>query len=1188
MSLPKKKDGSIKSHKNRRGYKRKYNVKNSLKIVGANANGISSKLQSLSYIVTSLDPSIICLQETKVRNAGKVKINNYSVFELVRKNSAGGGLATIIKNDLEPVWISEGDDTVEMLVVELHIKNLSIRIINAYGPQECDNIERKTLFWAKLQTEVDNAFDAGAETIIQMDGNLHCGDNIIKGDPNTMNANGKMFAQFLQNNCSLFLLNSSEKCEGLITRKRVKGNKTEQAILDFVLVSDNILPYFNKMIIDEERKYALTSYLNGKVKTSDHFTEIVDFNINFMKQKPIREEHFNFKNSECQEIFKNILDSEDNLVKCLDNSDDLDIQVDNWFKELNKIFHRSFKKIRVSNKIKETESSQLFQKRSLVIQSIKKNPNDEKLKAELEDIESDLSKVVGKENHEKIYDTFKTLDQNDGENFVNGIWNIKKKEFPKISASVPSAKVDVNGRMISDPNGIKNLYLETFQHRLRERPIKAENSDLFELQQKLVKKRLLITAHNKTPPWSENDVISALKSLKNGKCRDPLGLINEIFKPEVAGKDLISSLTIIMNKVKENNKIPALFRLKNISTIYKNKGSRADLENDRGVFICTVFNTILQKLIYKETYETIDSNLTDSNVGSRKNKNIRNHSFVINGIIQDTINKNKSVDLAILDFRQCFDAMSVDVTTNDLYNNGVTNDQLNLMNQCDASSLIAVKTPVGITKRVKVKKVVAQGEVMSNLKCTVSVDSISEKHEQNLHDHLYKYKQKVEIMPLGMVDDQVGVSNCGLDSALSTAHLNAQAGIKKLQFGEKKCKKMHIGKRDHLCPDITIDTWRMVPSQENISSILELVDNEGDSYVLSSVSSEKYLGDILQSNGKNDKNIEERMKRGSGAVNQICQMLHDLCLGSFYFEAAGILRDSLLLSSLLSNSESWYNLSDRDIKNLESIDEQLIRRILNAHSKTPIELLYLETGSIPIRFILMSRRLNFLWYILDQKSDSLLSKFFEAQCQDPVKSDWVHTVKQDLNELNIMMNFDDIKKISKAQFKNFVKEKVKKKALEYLSDLQKTHSKSINLTYDKITLQDYLKPNNSLSIKEKCFIFSARSRMIDVKCNFKLGFKSLKCRKCGIDDEDQKHLLQCPSLLDSDIVPSNNIPKYEDLFCANSSKIEIIGKVLLQKYKVLQSPNTKNNTMCTVNNTVGIPTSIINTCAAVVYATDLD
>ena len=35
------------------------------------------------------------------------------------------------------------------------------------------------------------------------------------------------------------------------------------------------------------------------------------------------------------------------------------------------------------------------------------------------------------------------------------------------------------------------------------------------------------------------------------------------------------------------------------------------------------------------------------------------------------------------------------------------------------------------------------------------------------------------VPPLGMVDDQIGVSHCGLDSALSTGHLNAQTNIKK-------------------------------------------------------------------------------------------------------------------------------------------------------------------------------------------------------------------------------------------------------------------------------------------------------------------------------------------------------------------------------------------------------------------------
>ena len=91
--------------------------------------------------------------------------------------------------------------------------------------------------------------------------------------------------------------------------------------------------------------------------------------------------------------------------------------------------------------------------------------------------------------------------------------------------------------------------------------------------------------------------------------------------------------------------------------------------------------------------------MSDSNVGARKGKNIRNHTFIINGIINDAASsKSKPVDLAILDYQQCFDAISVDVTINDLYEAGVTNDHLSLINECDASSKIAIKTPFGLAK----------------------------------------------------------------------------------------------------------------------------------------------------------------------------------------------------------------------------------------------------------------------------------------------------------------------------------------------------------------------------------------------------------------------------------------------------------------------------------------------------------
>ena len=68
-------------------------------------------------------------------------------------------------------------------------------------------------------------------------------------------------------------------------------------------------------------------------------------------------------------------------------------------------------------------------------------------------------------------------------------------------------------------------------------------------------------------------------------------------------------------------------------------------------------------------------------------------------------------------------------------------------------------------------------------------------------------------------------------------------------------------------------------------------------------------------------------------------------------------------STTTSNADSWYNLTSQEITELESIDKMLLRKVLSAHSKTPLELLYLETGNVPIRFILKSRRLSFLHYL---------------------------------------------------------------------------------------------------------------------------------------------------------------------------------------------------------------------------------
>ena len=56
----------------------------------------------------------------------------------------------------------------------------------------------------------------------------------------------------------------------------------------------------------------------------------------------------------------------------------------------------------------------------------------------------------------------------------------------------------------------------------------------------------------------------------------------------------------------------------------------------------------MDRLIYNDEYENIDSNLTDCNVGARKARNIRDNIFVINAITNSVVRgKEEPIDVQI-------------------------------------------------------------------------------------------------------------------------------------------------------------------------------------------------------------------------------------------------------------------------------------------------------------------------------------------------------------------------------------------------------------------------------------------------------------------------------------------------------------------------------------------------------------
>ena len=211
----------------------------------------------------------------------------------------------------------------------------------------------------------------------------------------------------------------------------------------------------------------------------------------------------------------------------------------------------------------------------------------------------------------------------------------------------------------------------------------------------------------------------------------------------------------------------------------------------------------------------------------------------------------------------------------------------------------------------------------------------------------------------------------------------------------EKCHQLHIGKKKHLCPELHIDNWGVVKCDEARTGFENLKDVHLGEYNIKSVEEEKYLEDIIASDGSNMKNVLSRQDKSIGIIMQIKTILEDLCFGPFYFEVAFILRDSLFLSSILTNCEAWYRMTNQGVDILEKCDENFLRTIFETPCTTPKCMLYLESGCKPIRFTIMARRLMFLYYILNEDEESLIGRFFKVQERSPIKGDWICTVTED-------------------------------------------------------------------------------------------------------------------------------------------------------------------------------------------------
>ena len=117
-----------------------------------------------------------------------------------------------------------------------------------------------------------------------MDSNSKLGPGLIPNDPHDQTPNGAVLAGIMERH-GLIVVNGSQKCSGLITRRRETKDGVEESVIDHVIITEDLAKDLDSMKIDEERNHVLTRITKTKkgVKTmsSDHNVIISNFSIRF-------------------------------------------------------------------------------------------------------------------------------------------------------------------------------------------------------------------------------------------------------------------------------------------------------------------------------------------------------------------------------------------------------------------------------------------------------------------------------------------------------------------------------------------------------------------------------------------------------------------------------------------------------------------------------------------------------------------------------------------------------------------------------------------------------------------------------------------------------------------------------------------------------------------------------------------
>ena len=1084
-----------------------------------NVRGLKSKEEIVTRIINEENPVILALVETKLNEGDNVTIPGYEIARTDR-DEEGGGVLIAYKSCLKNITICVSRykiNNCEMLWIKIDNRKVRIKIGVIYMPQESrTRVAQLQEIYQIIEKEVIVAAENGESILILGDLNCKIGTE-IPGNTEEVTKGGRLLLKMVRKH-NLSILNGGESCEGRWTR--IEGES--KSIIDYAITFEHDLRLVRSMYIDEEKNITpynlqVTAGTKERIYT-DHC--MISVSMDVQLQQEVKQTRIKVLNKDGLAQFKEKINKQ-KISRLIDGTD-IRESYTRWNNEVIRIRDSCCKTVK-ARKIWKVNRKLTVSKKKITKELKKQTLSKEQIKELKERRLVIMGQIEDEEQNKEYIRIMRIVDEIKKGGGVNSatFWDVRRK-IAKTTKETAHAIMDNNGKKCEDPEEIKRVYADWYKDLLKTKNAvtdeEKEVEEIVEIQWRSMK----AIAESQAPRvTTRKEVETVIKGLNAKKAKDASSWKNNIIIE--GGEEMNSSVEKICNEIDTQKKVPAEWERMEILATHK-KGDKELMPNKRGLFLTNNVSKVYERIVKARNDEDFRKGITQWNSGGIKDRSTMDCILLTTSVIELNKYLKRNTFLTFTDAEKCFDKLWLLDGIGELWRCGTDVRDCVMIKILNQKAEVIVKTPVGDTELFQLCDIVRQGTVYGPQICIATMDNVNVMGRRIVT----YYGPERPIGASTFIDDVTGMG--GITVSNNTIfNCNLMEERKKMTFNNKN------GKTEYM---VVIGN-----TEEEIETVTSQVKNGR----IERVEEHKVLGTWMDESGMYEINIRKRKEKLPYMISTVRNQASPKTVGVMAVDARLKLAEIVIVLSFIYSAEAFPSHSEKEMKQLESVQLTILTGILELPPMTPYCALLMETGWWTMKARVAYKKLMLFHNIVRSDDQRVIKDVINIQKKESRETTWYGSVKRAIEHYKITL---DAESSLKSTWKKHVKKKINEKLAHELAEECSMKTKSRTIMYDKYQKKDYL---GKLTVNETRAIIKARLHMTKVPGNYKkLGIDV--CPLCNQKEVSTEHYFECNRCR---MLADTWKVKKEDLRSSDVQKLKDVAN-FLQKVETLLEPVMKN------------------------------